>query len=283
MPVTCAAPETISWKCCEAAQLRLFMITTTIGKRCRAMVSSSAMVKPNAPSPTRHRTRRPGSAALRAERQAHAEADGSQKSVSDVAARAVLPDHFVEPVIGLRSVGDDGRVGVDAVHEGGHRLVRMDGGRRACGLAHLGLQSSALEGADAARSRRCDPAIAGCDAQQGAKHLAAVGDHSQGDVAQAADLLGIDLHMDDLRGARNEPVGRAEREQAEAHTQREHDIGTLGTGQVGHLVEGAAVQRVVARQQAVRLEVREHRDSGALDELAQLALTGRTAMRRHRP
>ncbi len=61
-PAPAPSPETISWKCCDAAQLRLFITTTTIGSPCRAIVSNSAMVKPIAPSPTRHSTGRFGCA-----------------------------------------------------------------------------------------------------------------------------------------------------------------------------------------------------------------------------
>src|SRR6185312_11444321 len=95
---------------------------------------------------TQHAAARIGS--LGAQRKPHPEADRPEKSMSDIAAWTALPDHFVEPVVRFRSVGYDRRVGVDAVYEGGYCLIGVDRGRRACGLAYLHLQASALQGTD---------------------------------------------------------------------------------------------------------------------------------------
>ncbi len=84
-----------------------------------------------------------------------------------------------------------------------------------------------------------------------------------------ADLARIDLDVDNPRVLRHDQPGRGEREQAEAHAEREDHVRPFaGRFEIGHLVEGAAIERMIARQQAVRGEIGEGRDAGRFDEAA---------------
>ncbi len=82
----------------------------------------------------------------------------------------------------------------------------------------------------------------------GVQERPGIGDDRQVDIAQAADLPGIDLDMDQLRPQRREPRPRAQGEEAKPHPQGQDGVRLSALGlQVVHLVEGAAVE-IAARR-----------------------------------
>ncbi len=205
---------------------------------------------------------------LCAEAEPEPHADRAEKAVGDVAAAALLPDHLVQPMIGLRAVADNDRILGDALDDGRGRLDRMD---RRLGLLHgfvelrKPLAPGVADGADEVAP--VGPFHLPGGGVESLQHLAGIGDDRHGRVTQQPDFLGIDFDMNEFRRVRHETLGAAKREKAEAHAEGQHGI-RLGVElpEVIHLVERAAIARVAARQHSMGLEVGEDGDAGRFDK-----------------
>jgi hypothetical protein len=180
---------------------------------------------------------------LRAERKSETESHRAEKAVRDVAARARLPNGFVEPVIRLRAVADDDRVLRQVVGNRCDDLIRVNGRRRAReplteSLAACGLR--VLNGLLPVREIRPAPLVR--LRVQRTQRFATIGNDGHSRVAQPPDFLRIDLHMNQLHAARHETIADAHREEPEAHAEREHHVRTrIRRSEIGELVIRAAI------------------------------------------
>ncbi len=206
---------------------------------------------------------------LGGDREGHAGPEAAEVAVGEIAPAAVHLGDRLHPGGGLAAIGRDDGIAGKRPGDLEREPVGMDG-------RLLLLQCRGEEGAVAV-AHPADPLAPGASIRplpirrggvEGANRLAAVGRDPEVHGAVAADLLGGDVDLDQARAARDQPGSPAAREEAEAGSQHQHQIGRADAHarRDGEMGEAATAERVIPRHQPVSLRVREDRRTRPLRE-----------------
>src|ERR1019366_451537 len=190
--------------------------------------------------------------------QPQADSHRAQGTVGEVTAWPGAGDHIVKPVLGEGPVPDNDRIRAGQFGYGPGHLARMDAvmwpwWERASVLDTLPDRRPHL-----ADPRRAVRPLAGklSPVIQRTQRLLAASDDGETGRTRAADLLRIALDVDDPRRYFGAEPGSMP---AKAHPQCQHEIGLDRRRQLRELPEGADPEWVSGRDDAERVELREHR------------------------